>query len=293
MVTRDAERTRLFFRISAMTESETDLTSSASVYRVAVRLPPFWADRPSLWFAQAEAQFELAGVTHERTKFNHVVSQLDSRFAAEVEDVITAPGAQPYEKLKSELVRRLSPSREQRLRQFLTHEEMGDRKPSQFLRHLRSLATDVPDDLLRSTWSSRLPTHLQTILAGQSECNLDALSLMADRIHEVSPQPSVAAASHLAPPAEDKGAGSPEMAHILRQIDELSRQVSALSTGDRAEHRRQVRSRERRSGDRRTTDRHNSPADPFCWYHRRFGSRAVKCSQPCSFQTAGNTNSSR
>jgi len=26
------------------------------------------------------------------------------------------------------------------------HEEMGDRKPSQFLRHLKSLAPDMPDD---------------------------------------------------------------------------------------------------------------------------------------------------
>jgi hypothetical protein len=32
------------------------------------------------------------------------------------------------------------------------HEEMGDRKPSQFLRHLKSLAPEVPDDFLRSIW---------------------------------------------------------------------------------------------------------------------------------------------
>jgi hypothetical protein len=46
---------------------------------VAVRLPPFWAERPAVWFAQAKAQFFLAGVSSETTKFFHVISQLDQR----------------------------------------------------------------------------------------------------------------------------------------------------------------------------------------------------------------------
>ena len=61
------------------------------MYRVAVLLQPFWPDRPALWFAQAEAQFELAAVTRQRTKFNFVVSQLNQQHAAEMEDIITAP----------------------------------------------------------------------------------------------------------------------------------------------------------------------------------------------------------
>jgi hypothetical protein len=44
-----------------------------------------------LWFAQAEAQFSLAGISSEKTKFFHVISQLDHRYAAEVEDIITSP----------------------------------------------------------------------------------------------------------------------------------------------------------------------------------------------------------
>jgi hypothetical protein len=148
-----------------------------SSHRPAVRLPPFWPDRPGLWFATAEAQFDFASVTSEKTKFNYVISQLEYRHAPEVEDLIILPPAnEPYTTLKTELVRRLSASRDQRVRQLLTHEEMGDRKPSQFLRHPKSLAPDVPEDFLRSIWSSRLPTHIQTILAGQAEGNPGAAS---------------------------------------------------------------------------------------------------------------------
>ena len=69
---------------------------------------------------------------------------------------------------------------------------MGDRKQSQFLSHLKSLAPDVPEDFLRSIWASRLPPHIQTILAGQAEGNLDAALQLADRIAEVAPLPTTA-----------------------------------------------------------------------------------------------------
>ena len=109
-----------------MTEIADD-SLGATLYRVAVRLPLIWSDRPVLWFAQDDAQFDLAGITLQRTKFNHVVSQLNQQHAAEVEDTITSlPEHEPYDRLRAELVRRLSISREQRARQLLSHKEMGD-----------------------------------------------------------------------------------------------------------------------------------------------------------------------
>jgi hypothetical protein len=97
----------------------------------------------------------LAGISSERTKFFHVISQLDQRHATEVEDIITSPPERdPYTTLRAELVKQLSPSTEQRIHQLLTLEEMGDRKPSRFLRQLRSLAPDLPDGFLRSIWAS-------------------------------------------------------------------------------------------------------------------------------------------
>jgi hypothetical protein len=127
-----------------------------------------------------------------RTIF-HVISQLDHRYAAEVEDIITSPPELDlYTKLRNELVQRLSPSREQGIRQLLTIEEMGDRKPSHFLRHLRGLAPDVPEDILRTIWSSRLHPYIRTTLAGQQECSLDTAARCADPISEVAPQPALA-----------------------------------------------------------------------------------------------------
>jgi hypothetical protein len=55
-----------------------DNSAPAEISTVAVRLPPFWAKRPAIWFAQAKAQFTLAGITSEQIKFCYVILQLDT-----------------------------------------------------------------------------------------------------------------------------------------------------------------------------------------------------------------------
>ena len=48
---------------------------------------------------------------------------------------------------------------------------MEGRKPSQFLRQLRILVSGVPDDFLRSIWSSLLAPYVRAILTGQPKGN--------------------------------------------------------------------------------------------------------------------------
>ena len=83
------------------------------VNRVAVKLSAFWLDKPTIWFAQAEAQFALANINTELTKYYHVMTQLDVRAASEVEDIISNPPAElPYTNLRQKLIERLSSSEE-------------------------------------------------------------------------------------------------------------------------------------------------------------------------------------
>ncbi|XP_028043205.1 uncharacterized protein LOC114252776 [Bombyx mandarina] len=162
-----------------------------SVCRVAIKLPPFWPDRPAIWFAQVEAQFSISGISADLTKFNYVIAQLDTRVIGEVDDIILQPPPEDkYGRLKSELIRRLSASEEQRVRQLVSDIELGERRPSQFLRHLRSLTgnTLTDENLLRQLWMRRLPQHFQAILAAQSELSLDKVAELADNILEVSPE---------------------------------------------------------------------------------------------------------
>ena len=119
---------------------------------------------------------------------------LDNRYASEDEDIITSPPATNKDTtLKTELIRRLSLSQDQRVRQLLALEELGDRKPSQFLRHLRSLAgsSRLEDSILCTLWFQRLPTHVQQILQTQAHQPLDSQAVMTDTICEVASIPAI------------------------------------------------------------------------------------------------------
>ncbi|XP_015118796.1 uncharacterized protein LOC107042312 [Diachasma alloeum] len=212
--------------------------NGAPLQRVSIRCPAFNAECPALWFAQLEGQFHLAGINDEVTRYYYASSHLDPKAAAEVQDILPNVPAEtpytrlkealverltlsrdarlqqlldretPYTRLKEALVERLTLSRDARLQQLLDREVLGDRKPSQFVRHLRSLDDTVPDHILRTKWLSRLPMTMQFILASQADMALmalirlpmttqfilasqadmalDRLATLADKLHEIA-----------------------------------------------------------------------------------------------------------
>ncbi|CAF4755732.1 unnamed protein product [Pieris macdunnoughi] len=209
------------------TSESTPKYEEQAVCQVAVKLPPFWPDKPAVWFGQVEAQFDIAGIVGDNTKYNYVIGRLDQKLAGEIEDIITRPPpiGQRYKKVNDELVRRLSMSEEQRVRQLISVEELGDRRPSQFLRHLRSLAgnTLTDENILRQLWMRRLPQNIQAILASQSELSLDKIADLADKITEISgPSHQVYSCAMPAPAPS-------VLDSLVKTVEDLSKQVASLT----------------------------------------------------------------
>ncbi|XP_041982767.1 uncharacterized protein LOC121735862 [Aricia agestis] len=193
------------------------------VLRVGIRLTPFWPEEPALWLTQVESQFVLSRITSDETKFYYLISQLDHQYATEVKDIIMNPPAtDKYSKLKTELIKRLSASAEKRIKQFVMHEEIGDRKPSQFLRYLEGLAgPSVTKEFLANVWSQRLPQSIQTVIASQVKLPLDQLAELADKIYDIAPPvPQVSSTS--------TAALAPSYESLAKQVCELTRQVPKL-----------------------------------------------------------------
>jgi hypothetical protein len=203
-----------------------------------------------------------------------VISQLDHQYASEVKDILTSPPEHdPYTMLRTELVRWLYPLKEQCICELLTL-KMGDCKPSQFLRHIRSLVPDMPDDFLCSIWSSLLPSNVQAILASQPKGDLNFLAHCTDRIIEAAPQPTLTSIASL-----------PKSNTLLQHIKDLSRQVAALSA-ELAHLRSSSRDPRSSSRNHQSDSRSSSQDDAtftLCWYHRHYKAQAQKCTQPCSY----------
>lgn len=120
--------------------------------RVTVKPPPCWKSEPRVWFVQLEAQFNLANITADLTKFNYVITAVDTEVLAQVTDIISKPlDANRYETLKNKWINIFSDSNEQRLRRLLSGLELGDKKLSQLLNEMQRLGGGaVTPELLKT-----------------------------------------------------------------------------------------------------------------------------------------------
>ena len=259
--------------------------ATTTVSAVSIKLPPFWPADPEVWFAQVEAQFTTRGVSSQKTRFEYVVSSLSPEFATEVRDLLLRqPDETPYDKLKAELIKRTAASEQRKLRQLISGEELGDRKPTQLLRRMQQLlgdrAAETNSSFLRELFLQRLPSSVRMVLASTADTmDLSTLADMADKVIEVA-TPSVASisASHQPDPAA--------FAQLQQEVSRLTDLVASL-TRDRPPPRRRSPSRVRRPSHspapQDQQQQEQSSTNTLCWYHRKFGEQARKCQSPCSW----------
>ncbi|XP_072142010.1 uncharacterized protein [Dermacentor andersoni] len=221
---------------------------------IAVRLPQYWDQHPSAWFLQAEAQFQVAGIRSQASKFHYAVAPLSPAAIDEVADLLNSPlSAATYDDLKAALLQRTAASERSRIQQLLSAEELGDQRPSQLLRRMSQLlgnnARSIDDTLLRELFLQRLPADVQMVLATASTLDLTGLAALADKVMEVA-TPTIAATSPGTSP-------------------QISSPTSRSS------------SRSRRAGTRNET---STITHGVCYYHRRFGNDTRHCRRPCAWQ---------
>ena len=191
------------------------------------------------------------------------------------------------------MVRRLSATRSNQMQQLFEREEMGDRTPSQFLCHMRTLVGESVTDEFLKMWLSRLPQAVRTVTSGQcagrpvksisrrgrqgKRYNAESRSPL--REHRSGPGERAADRYHLQGPEKD------EMRRDWRKLcSQMTKIMKAFAqTSVRQTTRARSKSRQRR--------RSKLPAvSSYFWYHQTFGDRSTKCKSPCNFQS-GNEES--
>lgn len=251
------------------------------IMRVSVKLPPFWRERPEIWFKSVEAQFALPpAITCDLTMYNTVVAALDGDILGQVSDVIMQPPTvDKYKTLKNRLVERFSDSEAKRLKKLLADFSLDGRTPSQLLREMKVLAGDkVSADFLKTIWMNSLPQHVRAILS-TIEGDLDKMAQTADKVVEITDTPNVAEVTQKEPQID------PKIVQIEKQLQELTNLVKSLSMG-RSNSRQRERSNSRHRDNRSESEamkEKKKDGEWLCWYHYRFGDKARDCIPPCSF----------
>lgn len=254
----------------------------AEINRVSVKVPPFWDKSPELWFVNIEAQFRVSGISDDCTKYYAIVAALNADVLLHVNDVVLNPPAtNMYDTIKRRLIEGFSDSEQQRLKALLSELTLGDDKPSLLLRKMRQLAgTRINEELLQSLWLQRLPSQAQAILS-VADGKLDKLALMADKILETTDNNRECS-------AVARNTAADPIAQMQAQIAALTEQIARLAPG----RDRQIRENTARRSSFRYRRRSRTPnrtrTYDNCWYHRKFGENATRCTSPCSFKAQGN-----
>ncbi|UYV63018.1 hypothetical protein LAZ67_2002859 [Cordylochernes scorpioides] len=242
----------------------------------SIKAPEFWPNDPELWFITLESQFLLnkpSPITNDDTKFSYLISLLPPSTAIEVREfIISPPPDNKYDALKKAIIKCTADSEFKKLQQLLTQEELGDRLPSQLLRHLRQLIGEskaVSDTTLKMLWMQRLPKNIQIILTTQEQASLNSLADLADRVTEITSSPSSSTST------------------LEKELASLRAEISALKIDLNKKEERIPRSRSRSSSSSRKSSpnsyRKYNPNGSWCWYHFRFKHHARKCISPCTF----------
>lgn len=230
-----------------------------AVYHVSVKLPDFWEEDPATWFIETEAQFALAGITVDQTKYHHVVTKLTKRSTTDhVWDILANPPAQgKYEAIKTRLISVFSDSTQEKFDKIM-NAELGDQKPSHLLAYMRRLAQqmNMSDDQLKMIYLKKLPPSASVLSIISSP--LSEIGVMADTVVKQEPQVNQL----------DKSSDS--------KYDELKGEIENLTAAIRK------MGQEQKSKPPRKDNRHDAPTD-ICWYHREHGRNARKCRPPCKF----------
>lgn len=245
----------------------------AATAAVAVKLPDFWKSDPTMWFAQAEAQFALAGVTQDVTKFHHIVAKIDQSVICHVADLVKEPPADgKYNAIKTRLISRFELSPQSKLEKLLGACDLGDLRPTHLLAKMQELSSglNVDDAFLKMLFLQRLPANIRTVLS-INESSLANIAEMGDKMIDLVP--------HV---AEVKVIPASAHAELYSQED-LAGQIAALT----AEIRR-LKSGPERSRSRSASRRRSENTTDICWYHRKYGGQAERCRSPCKYQQPKN-----
>ncbi|XP_017482394.1 PREDICTED: uncharacterized protein LOC108371351 [Rhagoletis zephyria] len=248
-----------------------------------LELPPFWSQQIQLWFVAIEAQFQLRKITADTTKYYAVVARLDQDSLITVESIISnPPETDKYATLKEALINHFAIPQERRFKMLLSGMELRERRPSELLAEINRLGGNHLDAaFVRTIWLDRLPLQIQLALTATGELDNARLAQLANNLMEIQRNSE----NHCVMPVAHKSDSSSGM---QKQLDDLAKQVEklVLKLNQSASVENSRKHPNNTANVSRSTDASATPLN--CYYHRRFGARANKCTQPCAFQ--GNTN---
>ncbi len=230
-----------------------------------LRIPDFYIAKPRLWFIQLEAQFDLANILDDRSRFFHVIASLPAEVASRIDFLIeNPPDLNKYQALKEALLSAYEKSPLELCSQALTMASLGDRAPSQLMSDLidlipRNHKTGICPFVI-ALFIEKLPADIRLCLNIENVSSYEILANQADALMA-------------------RRLKSNNINHV-QNFENVSNDEEMLEINN---VNRNFNKKKFDFKKKSTSSTSKDDQNKKCWYHEKFGSNATKCVKPCVF----------
>lgn len=281
-------------------------SADAHINRVAFKTPqPLFQQNPSVWFNILEQLFQMSSITTESTKYSHALSALDPRLHNTFADLILRDkGDNPYTTFRDEVTRVLGDSKKAKINNILHGLSLGDKKPSQLLSEFKlNAGSDFADKTIQQLWMSRLPQQVQMVLTPfENDVNLSTLAERADAVYETMSHSRINAIDGISPQVQSTISAAKQTVNIESLLDRFRNSIigevkqligASNSQSANARSRSPASSNQHGTRSRSSSKRRLNSKYTTCYYHYKFGDKAQKCVEGCTFRSANNNGNTK
>ncbi|CAB3380152.1 Hypothetical predicted protein [Cloeon dipterum] len=279
----------------------------ADVHNITqMKFPDYWKNDVEAWFERVDAFFTIRRIKTDATRVAWIKQHLPEDVYIQTRDIFRdAPEDDQYNFVRNAILKRLGPTKDQKLQQLLAKEEMGDEKPSVYLRKLQHLAgKDGTDDMVRNIWMGQLPDSIRKLLAAHGDRTLDRQAEIADDIQNVMGKRRSTFSATTSRARDDSREDfcrkieknqrdfQNMMFGMLESIQDLAlsmkkRGRSPIRRSDHSDDKDGKKDNYQRKQSR-SKSRHRFNKDGTCYFHGKFGGNARKCVEGCLFKRPEN-----
>lgn len=186
--------------------------------------------------------------------------------------------------LKKTIFERFGVCEKTKLRQLLSGIPLHSKKPSQLLRDIKNMAlNNLTDAAIHELWIEKLPPELLPYLVMSDDLQLDQLAKMADRIISrlclSKPVMSTSVPQHSDSLPFELSSIHTRLSHLEKTIINLSQDFKTFKS--------------KSSSSRPRGSSLSTTQDGMCFYHKKFGNLARRCTSPCTFAQQSQENPKR
>ncbi|KRY27721.1 hypothetical protein T01_1385 [Trichinella spiralis] len=162
---------------------------SSNAVSTTLTIPTFNTVDPELWFLGLDLFFQRQHIVDEVDELHMALTAMPDEAVAEFRDFLSNALnlPDPFTTFKQLCLKRTAQTKDQRILQALTNEELNDGKPSQFLRRLQRLLGGDSDDIVGSLFLSRFPLPIRTAFVPFQDRPLTERAELADQIAALQP----------------------------------------------------------------------------------------------------------